>query len=74
MTTNVAGCNVVNNTKSLNPNDPKDGEINSKMFEKLDEEEKDEDFELYVSDNKETYECVPSGGLVNERHDVTTAV
>jgi len=39
------------NQQSLNPNDPKDAEIISKM-EESDEDEEDEDFELYVSDNE----------------------
>jgi len=44
-------CNVINYNKFLNPNNPKDAEIISQMLEKTDEEE-DEDFELYLSDDE----------------------
>jgi len=47
-----ADCNVINYNKFLNPNNPKDAEIISKMLEESDEGEEDEDFELYLSDDE----------------------
>jgi len=47
-----ADCNVINYNKFLNPNNPKNAEIISKMLEESDENEKDEDFELHLSDDK----------------------
>jgi len=47
-----ADCNVINYNKFLNPNKPKDAEIISKMLEESDEDEEDEDFELYLSDDE----------------------
>jgi len=41
-----ADCNIIKPNKRLNPNDPKDVEIISKMLEKSDEDKEDENFEL----------------------------
>jgi len=44
---------VINCHKPLNPNDPQDAEIISKMLEESDEEnEEDEDFKLYLADDE----------------------
>jgi len=45
-------CNLINYDKFLNLNNPKDAEIISKMLEESDENEKDENFELYLSDDE----------------------
>jgi len=47
-----ADCNVINYNKFLNPNNPKDAEIISKMLEESDEDEEDKNFELYLSDDE----------------------
>jgi len=47
-----ADCNVINYNTFLNPNNPRYTEIISKMLEESDEDEEDEDFELYFSDDK----------------------
>jgi len=55
-----ADCNIIKPNKRLNPNDPKDAEIISKMLEESDEEEEDENFELYVSDDEKIDEPSPN--------------
>ena len=45
-------CNVINPNRSLNLDDPKDQEMISRMIEETDEEEEDENFELYLSDDE----------------------
>jgi len=42
----------VSDNKFLNPNNPKDAEIISKMLEESDEDREDEDFELYLSNDE----------------------
>jgi len=41
-----ADCSIIKHNKSLNPNNPKDAEIISKILEESDENKKDKDFEL----------------------------
>jgi len=62
-------CNVIKPNKLLNPNDPKDAEIISKMLE--DRTEKDEDFKLYLSDNEELENLLPNDNLPEEDTDST---
>jgi len=64
-----ADCNIIKPNKRLNPNDPKDAEIISKMLEESDEDEEDENFELYVSDDKEINEISPDNDLPDENLD-----
>jgi len=60
-------CNVIKPNKLLNPDDPKDAEIISKMLEESDEKlEEDEDFKLYLSDNEELEDLLPNDNLSNE--------
>jgi len=47
-----AACNIIKPNKRLNPDDSKDAEIISEMLEESDEDEEDENFELYVSDDE----------------------
>jgi len=54
-----ADCNIIKPNKRLNPNDSKDAETISKMLEESDEDEEDEDFELYVSDDEKIDETSP---------------
>lgn len=47
-------CKIIKERKTLNPNNPEDAEIISKMLEESDiEEEEDDDFQLYLSDEEE---------------------
>jgi len=50
----------------MNPNDPKDAEIIFKMLEESDEDEEDENFELYVSDDEEIDEISSNDDLSDE--------
>ncbi|KAG5314888.1 POL4 protein, partial [Pseudoatta argentina] len=53
-------CNIINHHKPLNLNDPKDAETISKMLEELDEEnEEDEDFKLYLTDDEPLEDLFP---------------
>jgi len=52
-------CNIIKRNKRLNLNDPKDAQIISKMLEESDEDEEDENFELYVSDDEKIDETSP---------------
>jgi len=61
-----ADCNIIKPNKHLNPNDPKDAEIISKMLEESDEDEEDENFELYVSDDEKIDETLPDDDLPDE--------
>ena len=55
-----ANCNIINHHKPLNLNDPKDAETISKMLEKSDEEDKeDEDFKLYLTDDEPLKDLFP---------------
>jgi len=47
-----ADCNLINYDKFLNPNNPKDAEIISKLLEEFDENEENENFELYLLDDE----------------------
>lgn len=60
-------CKVINNSKLFNPNNPADVEAISKMLEESDEEEEDEDFELYLSDDEQIEKLLPN--LPNENTD-----
>jgi len=63
-------CNVIKPNKLLNPNEPKDTEIISKMLEELDEEsEEDEDFKLYFSDNEELEDLLLNDNLPEKDTD-----
>jgi len=64
-----ADCNVIKPNKRLNPNDPKDAEIISKMLEESDEDEEDENFELYVSDDEGIDEISPDNDPPDENFD-----
>jgi len=64
-----ADCNNIKPNKRLNPNDPKDTEIISKMLEESDEDEEDENFELYVSDDEKYDETSPNDDLHDENLD-----
>jgi len=64
-----ADCNIIKRNKPLNPNDLKDAEIISKMLEESDEDEEDENFELYVSDDEEIDETLPDDDLPDENLD-----
>src|SRR5436190_20579113 len=46
-------CKIIKERKFLNPDNPKDTEIISKMLEEEEEEEEDEDFHLHYSDTGE---------------------
>ena len=46
-------CKPINPNRSLNLDNPEDVEMVSRMLEETDEEEEDENFELYLSDNEE---------------------
>jgi len=52
-------CNIIKRNKCLNPNDPKDAEIISKLLKESVEDEEDENFELYVSDDEKIDEILP---------------
>jgi len=54
-----ADCNIIKRNKPLIPNDLKDAEIISKMLEESDEDEEDENFELYVSDDEKINKTSP---------------
>jgi len=58
-----ADCNIIKRNRRLNPNDPRDAEIISKMLEESDE---DENFELYVSDNEKIDETSLDDNLPDE--------
>jgi len=60
-----ADCNIIN--KSLNPNNPKDAEIISKILEESDKDEEDED--LYVSDDEKIDETLSDDDLPDENLD-----
>jgi len=60
---------IIKHNERLNPNDPKDAEIISKMLEESDEDEEDENFELYVSDDEKIDEISPDDDLPDENLD-----
>jgi len=62
-------CNIIKRDKRLNLNDPKDAEIISKMLEEFDEDEEDENFKLYVSDDEKIDEPSPNDKPSDENLD-----
>jgi len=64
-----ADCNIIKPNKRLNPNDPKDAKIISKMLEESNEDEENENFELYVSDDEKIDETSPDDDLPDENLD-----
>jgi len=64
-----ADCNIIKPNKRLNPNDPKNAEIISKMLEESDEDKEDKNFELYVSDDEKIDETSAEDDLPDENWD-----
>jgi len=66
-----ANCNAIKPNKLLNPNDPKDAEIISKMLEESDEEPETKIFKLYLSDNEEFEDLLLNDNLPDfERKEI----
>ena len=59
---------IINSNKFLNPDDTKDREMISRMLEEIDEEE-DENFELYLSNNEKDEDHLPENNSSDENTD-----
>lgn len=64
-----ADCNVNGHKTLLNLNDPKDAEKISQILEESDEDEEDEDFNLYLSDNEELENLLPGNDTPEKNTD-----
>src|SRR5436190_152070 len=75
-------CKIIKERKLLNPNNPKDAEIISKMLEEPDsneeeeevEEEEDEDFHLHYSDTEEIENLISENNLLNNDADTPATI
>ncbi|XP_018343024.1 PREDICTED: putative uncharacterized protein DDB_G0294196 [Trachymyrmex septentrionalis] len=62
-------CKPINPNRSLNLDNPEDLEMVSRMLKETDEEEEDENFELYLSDNEEDEGQMPDNNVSDENTD-----